>query len=171
MLLVRREIRPTELEEWLQALRAEEVNPAVGWAIMLARGAGVVVLHEAEAVPASEGSWIRMVELGERIAELLPIIAAFPGALHVAQQQVVATAAEYLGYGQAGLPQCGEAGGFCREEVGCNVCMHFEEEVAAVLQYKVISLVDVAASHGSLCHNACVWSVEVFQLVGKTAGE
>ena len=49
--------------------------------------------------------------------------------------------------------------------------MHFEEEVAAVLQYKVISLVDVAASHGSLCHNACVWSVEVFQLVGKTAGE
>lgn len=79
---------------------------------MLARGAGVVVLREAEAVPASEGSWIRMVELGELIAELLPIVTAFPGALHVAQQQVVATAAEYLGYGQAGLPQCGEAGGF-----------------------------------------------------------
>ena len=138
---------------------------------MLACGAGVVVLREAEAVSASEGSWIRMVELGELIAELLPIVAAFPGALHVAQQQVVATAAEYLGYGQAGLPQCGEAGGFCREEVGCNVCMYFEEEVAAVLQYKVISLVDVAASYGGLCRNACVWSVEVFQLVGKTAGE
>ena len=83
-LLVGREVGPAELEKRLQALAAEEVNPAVGWAIMLACGAGVVVCCEAKAVAAREGRCVGLMQFGELVAELLIVVAALAGALYVA---------------------------------------------------------------------------------------
>ena len=100
---------PAEIEERLQALRAEEINPAVGWMVPLARGASVVVLQEAKAVATGERGRIGLMELGELVAELLIVIAALPSALHVGEQQVVAAAAEHLGHRQTGLLQSSKA--------------------------------------------------------------
>ena len=108
---------PAELEERLQALRAEEINPAVGWMVPLARGAGVIVLQEAETVAAGESGRIDLMELGELVAELLVVIAALPSSIHVSEQQVVAAAAEHLGHGQTGLLQRGKASSLRWEEI------------------------------------------------------
>lgn len=170
-LLVGREVGPYELEERLQALAAEEVNPAVGWMIVLARGACVVVCCEAEAVAVCESRRVGLMQFGELIAKLLVIVAALAGALYVAQQQVVAAAGEHFRHGQAGRFQRGEAGGFCCEEVSCGVWMRLEEQTAAVLQYEVIGFVDVAARDRGLCSNVRFWAVKAFETVGKSVGK
>ena len=100
---------PAEFEERLQALRAEEINPAVRRMVPLARGASIVVLQEAKAVAAGDRGCIGLMELGKLVAELLIVIAALLSALHVGEQQVVAAAVEHLGHRQTGLLQSSKA--------------------------------------------------------------